>query len=97
MGPKPRKPSVPAVIAPHQQAGHKTAPDQIAAPTKILATREPSTQDIAPQRSAIWRDARRNFTSARSQIVTFKRGATAAHVDRLMEKLGFALWVKLET
>ena len=53
--------------------------------------------DIAPQRSAIWRDARRNFTSARSQIVTFKRGATAAHVDRLMEKLGFALWVKLET
>ncbi len=45
MGPNPRKPSGPAVIAPHHQAGHKTAPDQIAAPTKILATREPSTQD----------------------------------------------------
>ncbi len=29
MGPNPRKPSRPAVIAPHQQAGHKTAPDQI--------------------------------------------------------------------
>jgi hypothetical protein len=31
---------------PHQQAGHKTAPDQSATPKNILATREPSTQDI---------------------------------------------------
>jgi hypothetical protein len=31
---------------PHQQAGHKTAPDQSATPKSILATREPSTQDI---------------------------------------------------
>ncbi len=30
-------------------------------------------------------------------IVTFKRGPRAAHVDHLMEKLGFAFWVKLET
>ncbi len=30
-------------------------------------------------------------------IVTFKRAPRAAHVDRLMEKLGFVLWVKLET
>jgi GNAT superfamily N-acetyltransferase len=30
-------------------------------------------------------------------IVTFKRGSRDAHVDRLMEKLGFAFWLKLET
>jgi GNAT superfamily N-acetyltransferase len=30
-------------------------------------------------------------------IVTFRRGPRAAHVDRLMEKLGFAFWLKLET
>ncbi len=30
-------------------------------------------------------------------IVTFKRGPTSAHVDRLMEKLGFEFWLKLQT
>ncbi len=30
-------------------------------------------------------------------IVTFKRGPRAPEVDRLMEKLGFAFWLKLET
>ena len=30
-------------------------------------------------------------------IVTFKRGPTSAHVDRLMEKQGFEFWLKLET
>ena len=30
-------------------------------------------------------------------IVTFKRGPRAPQVDRLMEKLGFAFWLKLET
>ncbi len=30
-------------------------------------------------------------------IVTFKRGPTSAHVGRLMEKLGFEFWLKLET
>jgi GNAT superfamily N-acetyltransferase len=30
-------------------------------------------------------------------IVTFKRGPTSAHVNRLMEKQGFEFWLKLET
>ncbi len=30
-------------------------------------------------------------------IVTFKRGPTSTHVDRLMEKLGFEFWLKLDT
>lgn len=30
-------------------------------------------------------------------IVTFKRESQAVHVDQLMEKLGFTLWLKLET
>ena len=30
-------------------------------------------------------------------IVTFKRGPTSANVGRLMEKLGFELWLKLES
>jgi hypothetical protein len=31
---------------PHQQAGHKTAPDLMSKLQKILAMQEPSTQDI---------------------------------------------------
>ena len=52
MEPDPRISSGPAVTrgVPHQQAGHKNAPDQIAAPKKILATREPSTQDVPARR-----------------------------------------------
>ena len=43
----PRTPSRPAVFNPHQQAGHKTAPDRDAKLQKVLAMQEPSTQDIA--------------------------------------------------
>jgi hypothetical protein len=35
--------------SPRQQAGHKTVPD-VAIPSKILATREPSTQDYLDDR-----------------------------------------------
>ena len=42
----PRNPSWPAVFNPHQQAGHKTAPDRDAKLQKVLAMQEPSTQDI---------------------------------------------------
>jgi len=34
---------------PRQQAGHKTVPDLVATPKIVLATREPSTQDIRMQ------------------------------------------------
>ena len=30
-------------------------------------------------------------------VVTFKRGSRAVNVDRLMEKLGFEFWLRLET
>ena len=43
----PRNPSWPAVFNPHQQAGHKTAPDRAAKLQKVLAMQEPSTQDFA--------------------------------------------------
>src|SRR5580700_2883653 len=44
------------LVRPHQQAGHKTAPDQNAKNIEsTLAMREPSTQDV-PQTSPIWRD-----------------------------------------
>ena len=43
----PRNPSWPAVFDPHQQAGHKTAPDRAAKLQKVLAMQEPSTQDFA--------------------------------------------------
>ena len=43
----PRNPSRPAVFNPHQQAGHKTAPDRVAKLQKVLAMQEPSTQDFS--------------------------------------------------
>jgi len=47
VGLDPRKPSGPAVSAPHRQAEHKTVPDPGKPKLqKDLATQEPSTQDI---------------------------------------------------
>src|SRR4029079_18686959 len=80
MGPCSRTPSGPAVSNRlHQQAGQKTAPDQCHCVNLTLATREPSTEDIASAHGMFANASNGSGpTIGRSKIIAYQLGKCRA-------------------